>query len=102
MAIYHSRNHGDCELTVDAVYRFNETQGIRIEWSCEHIGWGQCDLVFENKEVHMVNLEGEEVEDTTPETEKILAYTESMAINEDKTFIRALFEAMMEKMEIVD
>jgi hypothetical protein len=81
MAKFFGRNDKEHEVFVDNFTPFvNEKYtGIRIEWSGT-IGWGQYDLIFDKDSVE--------------------GYSECMDSNEDKGFLKALFEDFITKVNI--
>lgn len=61
----------------------DETQVLGIDWSC-NIGWGRYELFFN---------EGDSM---------IKARSEHMNFNDDKNFLKALLEKVVDMAEIVD
>lgn len=82
--------HGDFNLNIDNIHAFANDQfnGVRIEWYTDGIGFGQCDILFEDDEVTGGS--------------KITADTEHMCKNDDKAFLRALFDEILDKIEVIE
>lgn len=79
----------ECDLHIGDIHAFANDQfnGVRIEWYANHIGFGQCDIIF--------NL------DETGEP-KISADTEHMCNQDNKSFLRALLDEIIDKVEVIE
>lgn len=79
----------ETDVYIDAVRAFDNKKynGIRIKWFAAGIGFGSCDVLFEDDE------------NGDP---KITADTECMCGKDDKEFLRALFEEMVNKAEVIE
>lgn len=66
--------------------------GLRIAWDSD-IGFGQYDLIFTNKAKEDADFF---------ETECIEGYSECMDSNVKKEFIKALFDKIIEKIDVRD
>lgn len=70
------------DLEIDDITVFNvssKERVVNIKWSA-NIGWGECDLVY---------CDG-----------KLYADTECMCSNEDKEFLKILFDKIIEDCEV--
>ena len=87
MAIYKTNRHGDVNLFADDVHCYHnpDVDGIRIEWSTDGIGFGECDVVFNSKDGRTMEVR-----------------TEHMADNEHKEFLRALFSDLVDQLKVVE
>jgi len=78
----------EVNLSVDYIHAFDNEQfnGVRIEWYTNGIGFGQCDVLFDTDEAG---------------DPKITADTECMCRQNDKDFLRALFDEILDKIEVI-
>ena len=87
MSRYITKKLGIVDVSVDDVmrYRARGQDGFRIYWSAEKLGFGVCDITFKDNKGRTTYAE-----------------TEHMAANEDKNFLYALFNDIVEKLNVVD
>lgn len=87
MAIYKSEKFGPVDVAVDACEKFTSEKydGFRVFWSADKIGFGTCDIVFQDDDGKTMYIE-----------------TEHMADNEHKDFLRALFSDLVDQLNVVE
>lgn len=74
-------------VSVNYLHAFahDKANGFRIGWDAEKIGFGECDILFCDD----------------GDVTNIQADTECMCSNDDKEFLRALFEDILNKIKII-
>lgn len=87
MAKFVTQKGIETNLEIESVHAFDNEKynGIRISWSAKNIGFGDCDILFEDGGGGTV----------------ISADTECMCNNNDKEFLRALLNELVDMTTII-
>ena len=89
MAKFMTRRHGEVDIKLNHIKAFDNEKynGLEIGWGNPNIGWGNCTFLFGSDE------SGDP---------KVVVESECMCGNDDKRFLKTLFEELIDLSDVVE